>query len=291
MNSKASITRPSISKKTVLSEPIVKSSTNKEVPYQATVQAPKEIPLKPSLTSAPAPVILNIQAPPKAIQPPTQLENPKPIQKPIEEKKPTVSICNTDRLTVNLGFRAIWHKQIHFPVKGMLTTESHYLNTLDSKHVRKNSVDSISDHLKNSCKLYNNRVEKVECSTLYRASFVRQWTPSEGGNVGSGSISQSYQQQYLTPWMEMWMATMMWNTGQDRPQPGEKFLIINPENNKKVVVQMGFETGPSKSKWIGGIVPEVGFYLRSDNTTVLKVYHLTDKTTQLGPTNCEINQL
>jgi hypothetical protein len=252
-----------------------------------------ETPVVAFITTKQPPPLMHV--PPKTQEPvappPVPATSPQPVQEPqskvIEEKKPSVT-CSTDRMSVRLGFKTKWHQHVIFPVKGKFVIESHYLNTKDSSHVRKDAYDSIEEHLKISCELYNKRVEKVDCKKMYNTKYVKQWTPAEGGHIGTGSIAQDYQQKYLSPWMEMWMTTMMWKTGKDRPKPGEKFLIINPLNHKKVVVQMGFETGPSNGKWIGGMVAEVGYYLRADERSVLKVYHLMNQDIQLGPTDCEV---
>lgn len=119
-----------------------------------------------------------------------------------------------------------WERTIILPTVGKFVEESHYVTTNDSFDSGSwpNSKDQlIENHLKTSFAIYQGYDPEIAFDNLYSKSWQKQWTPEEGGHFGQGSIGNS-QLDELSPEMEMWFLTMMWDKGH-KPESGTKFLL------------------------------------------------------------------
>jgi len=83
--------------------------------------------------------------------------------------------------------------------------------------------------------------------------------------------------------MEMWFLTMMWDSG-ERPKPGTKFIL--KANGRSLIVVAGYETGPSSSKFLGGVTPEVHKYLGTTSNSDIWIDLLSDQSLPIGPVKC-----
>ncbi len=176
-----------------------------------------------------------------------------------------------------------WERTIVFPVTGRFVQESHYVTNRDifpqGRLFPSTVTENINHHLSRSFDLYLSYDNSMLYNSLYNNIWKTQWTPSEGGEIGQGSVG-NIQATELTPESEMWMMTMMWAPGH-RPARGTKFLISY--NNRRVVVIAGYETGPGSQTFMGGVTCEVHSWLRADNNSSLKVEYLKNQSVPVGP--------
>lgn len=183
-------------------------------------------------------------------------------------------------------------RAINLPSSGKFVEESHYVTTEDKFKSRFGTTtlfpfliaQNMDKHLKRSCKLFKEKViPHYECDKLYHQPWHQEWTPSEGGHIGQGSVGD-VQVEELTPWMEMWLGTMMWAKGK-KPKRGEKFLVKH--RGKSVVIHMGYETGPGSVYYLGGLVREIHAYLGTGNSSDIEIGYLKDQSLPLGPLDCK----
>lgn len=171
------------------------------------------------------------------------------------------------------------------PLKGHMVVEAHYA-TSESVYRCKSfpcsAVDGILQHLQTSCDLLKAIIPIADCmNEVYPLSQLRKWTPPEGrGRWGQGSVG-------VRPdaYKELWLITMYWQSTNHRPEPDTKFLICN-ETHQCLVGVAGYETGPFSRKFMGGAVPEVHWYLNSNQQTTLTIGYLQDQTLTPGPIDC-----
>lgn len=228
-----------------------------------------------------------------------RLEDPVVVEIPKGPIVTKTDHCQIQKRQVNLGYN--WSRTVIFPAKGKFVEESHYVTTDDgfTRTVPRSGTDRIAQHLQRSWELYKAKVDStVKFDELYRSSWEKVWTPSEGGDIGAGSVGFGTQVKELTPWMEMWQGNMMWKSASERPRRGEKWLVcsdkfakVDPHVTLEVigkcaVIQMGYETGPSSEKFLGGLTTEVHFWLQTGNEDVIRVGPLVDQSLPLGPVEC-----
>lgn len=199
--------------------------------------------------------------------------------------------CAYKPIKIKLRFR----EEVTLPMAGRAVLESHYVTKkdyLDGRTWPINISHGISDHLKRGCKEYQKFVPTINCNILYKLSYSRIWTPSEGGQIGQGCVGKNKP----TVSQETWQGTMYWDykivngklLWDHKPKMGTKFLACNTVNNKCVVISMGFERGPYSTKYIAGLSPETHFYLKSSNSTkTIEIGLLKNQSIEYGPINCK----
>jgi len=110
-----------------------------------------------------------------------------------------------------------WDRTIELPVTGRFVQESHYVTNKDKFLAGRlfpiSVTESIDEHLNRSLEIYLKFDKTMLFNTLYNNIWKRQWTPSEGGEMGQGSVG-NIQATELTPENELWMMNMMWASGQ-----------------------------------------------------------------------------
>ncbi len=204
---------------------------------------------------------------------------------------PTI-VCESQADTVQHAFRfgaptKHWQRSLALPAKGPFVEESHYLTNQDKfpnqQIYPKKVKEHIRTHLERSLKIYQQYVPEVTLDSLYGESWQQQWTPSEMGHIGQGSIGDQ-QLELLTPEAELWLMTMMWKRG-TRPEPGTKFLL--KANRKAVVVVAGYETGPGQRRFLGGLTTEVHHWLGTDSKSIIEVHSIAKQDIPVGPVVCE----
>lgn len=167
---------------------------------------------------------------------------------------------------------------VKLPKVGFLVEESHYLTKEDLQisGYPRTSKEGIEEHLTRSCDFL-----RAPCSELYRQSWEKVWTPSEGGgNIGGNARS-------VRPTMiqELFQGNMMFSKD-SFPKPGEKWLVKNHFTGKAVVVSMGYEIGPGSKKYLGGISVEAHYFLGSNNESELEFGKLKNQEIDYGPIKC-----
>ena len=106
------------------------------------------------------------------------------------------------------------------------------------------------------------------------------WAPAgEGGSeFGQGATGAP-----VPVLDEAWYINMYWR---ERPTPGTRMLVRNPENGLTVVASAGYETGPGSNTAIGGVVEEIHLYLGTQHRDDLQIGFAADQTLPLGPIDC-----
>ena len=120
-----------------------------------------------------------------------------------------------------------------------------------------------------------------EAATGYVMDRREPWAPEgEGG-------SQWGQAAYGRPLPvvdEAWYVNMYWR---DRPDPGRRMILRNPENDRTVVAAAGYETGPGSNTAVGGASEEIHHHLGSNHRTRLLMGFAADDALPLGPIDCD----
>lgn len=177
---------------------------------------------------------------------------------------------------------------IALPSSGEIWGESHYVTSEDDfpggRAWPQNQTERINQHLHHSLAIYQQYDPNATIDSLYGQlpQYQKVWTPSEGGEIGQGSIGDG-QLQLLTPEMELWLFTMFWTSG-SKPDPGTKFLLSH--GNKSVVAVGGFETGPGDTSKLGGTTWEVHAWLGTGNDSEIQVSLLENQMVPIGPVQC-----
>jgi uncharacterized protein (TIGR02594 family) len=182
-----------------------------------------------------------------------------------------------------------WSRSINIPTSGKFVTESHYVTSADAfaSKYPSNAREGIDAHMLRSLALYKKFDPSADLDDLYSAGYEKVWTPSEGGNIGQGSIGNS-QLTLLKPESELWLMNMMWAAG-NKPDPETKYLLS--ANGRNVVVSAGYETGPGSAKYLGGVTPEVHHWLGTNNDSIIHIEFLADQTTPVGPVELDQSEL
>ena len=198
---------------------------------------------------------------------------------------PCATEADTIRHKYQYGDRS-WERTVTLPATGKFVEESHYITTEDSLGTNRWPAapdEGIENHLKRSFALFLQYDSGATYEQLYQQNWQKQWTPEEGGHFGQGAVGNS-QLTELTPEMEMWFMTMMWDKG-ERPKRGTRFLLS--ANGKQVIVVAGFETGPASKDYLGGVTREVHSWLGTTAQSAIKVSLLTNQNLPPGPVNCQ----
>jgi hypothetical protein len=177
-----------------------------------------------------------------------------------------------------------WEREVLYPTTGRFVMESHYVTNNDlfpnGRLFAVRGDENIEKHLNSACLLLQSA--NLPCYK-YINSWEQVWTPAESGHIGQGARG-SLQTRALSPWDEMWMGTQMWATG-EMPEPGTKYLL--QANGRSVVVQFGWERGPSSQKYLGGLTVETHKYLKTNSNALIKIGLLADQNILTGPINCD----
>jgi len=171
------------------------------------------------------------------------------------------------------------NQKVTLPASGKFVLESHLVTKADEfLGYPKTITESIEDHLARSCYILRAIAPgtSASCGEVYATKYHRQWTPSESGEIGQGSVGS------LKPTVleEMFSGNMYWTS---RPYPGTKFLACT---NQCVVVAVGYETGPRSKKYLGGFQGEVHWFLGANSNSSVYWGRLKDQTINLGPVTC-----
>ncbi len=196
---------------------------------------------------------------------------------------PTIN-CAGEARTIRLSNQP----DVTLPASGRFVGESHYVTNQDTfsqgRRYPSSQSERIQDHLARSLAIYRRFDPEATINQLYGGlpQFQQVWTPSEGGNIGQGSVGD-LQLAALSSEMETWFMTMMWEGGH-KPAPGTKFLL--KANGRQVVAVAGFETGPGSSSFLGGVSWEIHAWLETTNDSQLEISALSDQSVPAGPVIC-----
>lgn len=223
-------------------------------------------------------------------QPEPQPTPPTPLPSEGTAAPPTEAELKTAPQKLKLAYNGTlktgkWAKTITLPAVGRFVCESHYATSADMYGSRlfPNSIsEGIGEHLQRSLAVLKLYEPSVSAAEVYNASWKNQWTPPENGKAGQGSVGD----KKPSIAEEIWQGNMMWASNGDKPKPGTKFLV--EANGRKCVIQMGYETGPGEESFLGGLVPEVHWYLKTNNSSMIKLSYLADQKIPLGPVTAKI---
>lgn len=120
-----------------------------------------------------------------------------------------------------------------------------------------------------------------EAATDYVMDRREPWAPAgEGGSRwGQGSTGRP-----VPVTDEAWYVNMYWR---DRPAPGTRMILRNPENGRAVVASAGYETGPGANTAVGGASEEIHDWLGTRHRSIALLGFAADDALPLGPIDCE----
>jgi len=185
---------------------------------------------------------------------------------------------------------------VHLPATGKFVLESHLATTADLFPADVNNTkprlfpkstfvigkrkigsdEGIKQHLDREWIEYRKFFPKVSFKELFDNTYVKQWTPAEGGSPGQGSVGNTRPSVSE----ELWIANMFWST-HGKPKPGTKFLMT--AHGKRVVVVMGYETGPEGREFLGGAQGTIFKALGMKNHDIAEIACLRDQSVPAGP--------
>lgn len=188
------------------------------------------------------------------------------------------------------------NRSVQLPASGQFVLESHLATTADlfpsdgntakprlfpkiTFAIGKRKIGSdelIKQHLDREWIEYKKFFPLVSFDELFDNTYVKQWTPAEGGKPGQGSVGNTRPSVAE----ELWIANMYW-TSKGKPKPGTKFLMT--AHGKRVVVVMGYETGPEGHKFLGGAQGAVFKALGMQNNDIAEIACLKDQSVPIGP--------
>lgn len=219
-----------------------------------------------------------------------EVKTPPPIIQPPSQGNGTGQVPPPDSVdTVQLKWGTM-----KLPLRGRFVIESHYatktetfINGFDHTPFPRSSSDKIKEHMFASAEYFfrsfPNLAKKFKDKTafvdaVYNQSFEKVWTPAnDGGTNFFGQGARGNMKPTVEE--EMWQANMMFTK---LVPAGTKFKLRNPKNGKEVIVQMGYEIGPGSKSYLGGAVPEVHWWLESNNSTELELLPVS-QSAALGP--------
>lgn len=175
------------------------------------------------------------------------------------------------------------HGPVTLPATGKFVCESHYAIkgvTYNGRTFPSSANAQIDSHLNDSISALKKWFPNVTKEEIYNNSWERQWTPANDGGANNDYGQGSLGDDKPSVDEEIWQGNMYFVKN---PGKNERFLITNPKNGKKCVIQMAYEQGPGSTAFLGGVVPEVQWCLDADNSTQLKLEKVADLT-PLGPT-------
>jgi hypothetical protein len=185
---------------------------------------------------------------------------------------------------------------VHLPASGKFVLESHLATTADlfpsdgnttkpglfpkiTFAIGKRKIGSdelIRQHLDREWTEYRKFFPVVSFAALFDNTYVKQWTPAEGGKPGQGSVGNTRPSVAE----EIWIANMLW-ASKAKPKPGTRFLMT--AHGKRVVVVMGYETGPEGHEFLGGAQGAVVKALGMKNNDIAEIACLKDQRVPVGP--------
>lgn len=188
------------------------------------------------------------------------------------------------------------NRTVRLPALGKFVLESHLATTEDVFPAVGNSAkprlypkitfaigkrkigsdEGIKQHLDRELIEYRKFFPSTSFDELFDDIHVKQWTPAEGGMPGQGSVGNTRPSVAE----ETWIANMFWS-GTGKPKAGTKFLMI--AHGKRVVVVMGYETGPCGDVLLGGAQGAIFKALGMQNNDVAEIACLKDQTVPIGP--------
>jgi hypothetical protein len=164
-----------------------------------------------------------------------------------------------------------------FPETGKTKTPRLFPKTTFTINTRPiGSDEAIQQHLVREWKEYRKFFPATPFKTLFDNTYVKQWTPAESGKPGQGSVGNTRPSVAE----ELWIANMYWSA-KGKPKPGTKFLMT--AHGKRVVVVMGYETGPEDPKFLGGAQGAVFKALGLKDNEVAEISCLKDQSVPVGP--------
>lgn len=189
-------------------------------------------------------------------------------------------IKTVDCTTIETTERMVYGDR-DFPRKGRLFMESHLATVEDEfeddRHFPENKIEGINTHTRRTCAMLQELYPDVDCERIYREKWSRQWTPPEHGLAGQGARGG----EKPTILEEAFTFNMNWKKA---PRAGTRYLLTN--GNQTVVAVAGYEIGPNNEEILGGVQPELAYFLKINDDSKVEVARLKDQTLRPGPVHC-----
>lgn len=155
----------------------------------------------------------------------------------------------------------------HLPALGPVAREAHLVTTADPMWPT-SPLQGIQAHYRATSR-----------ASGMQLALKEPWAPSPTGGVyARGSYGKP-----IPPEAEAWYVNMFW---MDKPRPGERMILINPENGRAVVAAAGYETGPRSNQALGGASEEIHHVLGTVHLDELVMGYAADQTLPYGPIDC-----
>lgn len=181
------------------------------------------------------------------------------------------------------------------PLTGKTLVESHLISEEDKvkRGTIKSGKQSMDNHLALSCAILKSDYGVRDCSQVYKASYAKVWSGTDGHGANLGVPNRYYLEGASKFKLSLIDEMFMFNLDHinptskttNMPLQGTKYLIC--KNSKCVVAAGGIESGPRIAHARMGFTPEVAYFLgvtNPDKATVVGV--MKDQTVKLGPINC-----
>lgn len=203
------------------------------------------------------------------------------IEAPVEVPVSTINAdCSMISETIVLT-----NQTVKLPARGTFVLESNLITKSDDFSGFASTVtEKIDQHLAQSCAVVNliKDAGGSGCPLLHKYlgtsdKYYREWTPAESGHIGQGSVGD------LKPSVveELNSGNMFWKI---KPSPGTKFLACN--EGICTVVAVGWETGPRDPQYLGGLQPEIFWFIQAKPDSLITWGRLKDQSLPVGPIEC-----
>lgn len=164
-------------------------------------------------------------------------------------------------------------RYLQLPASGPVVKEAHLVTVADDFGERqwpRSRDEGIEEHY-----------ERTQPFLADAEAPLREpWAPAgEGGSRwGQGSTGRPVPVED-----EVWYITMNWA---ERPAPGTRMIVFNPDNGRTVVASAGYETGPGSPTAVAGVSEEIHHSLGSGHRDVLVIGFAVHDDLPLGPIDC-----
>jgi hypothetical protein len=178
---------------------------------------------------------------------------------------------------------------IQLPTTRKVVVESHLATSADrfssKRPFPRDQNERVGIHMVRSCQRLLGYAIHADCTVAYQDPSVQVWTPAEGGGQpGQGSVDKK-----PPPDEEMWSGNLNWRANGKGPAPGTRYLLSH--GDQRLVLIMGYETGPSIPVGALGVQSEVAYYLGVTNDDTVTLGRLTNQTVAPGPVQCQQSPL
>ncbi|MEZ4436073.1 MAG: hypothetical protein R3F65_27060 [bacterium] len=124
---------------------------------------------------------------------------------------------------------------------------------------------------------------RLGCGIATRSRGLTHSSGRAPAGEGGSQWGQSAHARPLPVLDEAWYVNQYWR---QRPPPGTRIIVYNPDNGRAVVAAGGYETGPGQNTAIAGASEETHHHLGTTHRDPLLVGFAADQQLPLGPIDC-----